>query len=47
MQQVLSQYDELRAKLPQEQRDDLTRSLGLKMEQLKAELEIILDASDH
>ena len=47
MKTTLDQFQELQMAVSKEQADDLTRSLGLKMEQLKAELEILLDDQDH
>jgi len=43
-QDVLDRFDALQASLPDKERGELSRSMGLKMEQLKAELKLLRDA---
>jgi hypothetical protein len=43
-QDVLDRFDALQASLPDKERGELSRSMGLKMEQLKAELKMLRDA---
>ena len=45
--ETLDAFSELTGKLDEQQRQDTQRNIGLKMEQLKAELELLLESDDH